>query len=190
MLNPLSNVDVHHLLSDLLPTETYSCNYLQSIPETITSIVLPNWLCNEVKYDEVDFSQYTNLESLQIGENSFTYTTKFDITGLSNLMSLKIGKNSFTRVKDLPDTGRYYSSRYFGVKNCAKLETIEIEQFSFFDYAGTFELSNLPLLNTLKIGSLDDDSGNFIMQDFAILGSCTFRVVIYRSSQSQIRYLG
>ena len=167
-------IDVHHLLSDLLPTESHSCSYLQSISDASSSIILPNWLCNEAEYEEFDASRFTNLESLQIGDNSFTYTTKFEINELSKLVSLKIGKNSFTRVKSAPDVAAFFTSRYFYVTNCEKLESIEIDNYSFSDYAGVFELSNLPLLHSLQIGFVETRSSNFIKQNLNIQSNARF----------------
>lgn len=162
-------IDVHHLLSDLLPTESHSCSYLQSISDASSSIILPNWLCNEVEYEEFDASRFTNLESLQIGDNSFTYTTKFEIIGSNKLVNLKVGRDSFTRVKDEPSISILFSGRYFSVMNCERLESIEIGEYSFHDYGDEFQLSNLPLLHTLQIGIVEMRSSNFVSANFEVI---------------------
>ena len=167
-------IDVHHLLSDLLPTESHSCSYLQSISDASSSIILPNWLCNEVEYEEFDASRFTNLESLQIGDNSFTYTTKFEIIGSNKLVSLKVGRDSFTRVKDEPSVSILFYGRYFSVINCEKLESIEIGEYSFHDYGDEFQLSNLPLLHSLQIGFVETRSSNFIKQNLNIQSNARF----------------
>ena len=162
-------LDVHHLLTDLLPTESHSCSYLQSISDSSSSIILPNWLCNEVEYEEFDFSPFANVESLQIGDNSFTYTTKFDIINANKLVSLKVGKNSFTRVKNDPDVSILFIGRYFSIINCEQLESIEIGEYSFYDYHDEFRLSNLPLLETVQIGNVEADSSNFLSASFEVM---------------------
>ena len=44
----------------------------------------------------------------------------------------------------------------FHIKNCESLISIDIDAFSFSDYSGEFELSNLPLLQSIKIGRIGD----------------------------------
>ena len=91
---------------------------------------------------------------------------------------MKIGKNSFTLV-DLSDyyedhhmaiNDAYNTYRSFHILNCELLESIEIGQFSFFDYAGQFELSNLPSLQFIDIGLNDGHSFNFCRSSFVIRG--------------------
>ena len=54
--------------------------------------------------------------------------------------------------------------------NCDELKSIEIEPFSFCDYGGGFELKNLPILSTIKIGEIGSDSYNFFYSSFEIKG--------------------
>ena len=61
-------------------------------------------------------------------------------------------------------------SKSFHILNCASLESIEIGEFSFADFGGEFELSNLPSLQLLKIGVIGHDSYNFIRSTFVIRG--------------------
>ena len=107
---------------------------------------------------------------MEIGSNSFGFVETFIIDGMKNLTTLKIGSYSFTESKYAEDN-RVYKS--FHVKNCESLLSIEIEDDSFSDYAGEFELVNLPSLQMLIIGnysSLDYDSFNFYYSSFVIRG--------------------
>ena len=113
------------------------------------------------------FSQYNLLEELVIGDDCFRLMGKFMIDGLNELKSLKIGINSFTKSKN--NFGDDIS-RSFSVLNCIELESIEIGSFSFCDYAGRFELKNLPKLSTIKIGEIGRDSSNFYYSSFVIKG--------------------
>ena len=96
------------------------------------------------------------------------------------MKSLKIGKNSFTKKKngwaDDP-------SRSFSILNCIELESIEIGHHSFSDYAGEFELKNLPKLLTIKIGEIGSDSYNFICSSFVIKGIIDMILLMNRSSK-------
>ena len=63
-------------------------------------------------------------------------------------------------------------NRSFSILNCVELKSIEIGEFSFIDYAGGFELKNLPKLSIIKIGEIGrlDDSFNFCYSSFVIKG--------------------
>ena len=101
-----------------------------------------------------------------IGNDSFYSVDEFVINGLSHLKSVKIGMNSFTR-KNNP-------ARSFHILNCEKLESINIDRFSFSDYSGEFELKNLPSLMSLNIGRLNSKSYNFYRSSFIVKGNQVF----------------
>ena len=124
-----------------------------------------------------DFSQFTLLEELIIGDDCFSNVGTFNIDGLNHLKLVKIGKNSFTKTKYKCD-----SSRSFHILNCDELESIEIGEYSFSDYGGEFELKNLPKLSTIKIGDIDNDSYNFYSSSFVIKGTTVIDIAFYRSS--------
>ena len=100
------------------------------------------------------------------------------MNGFHCLKQVKIGKNSFTLV-DSSDYNEDYDKairdarntyRSFHILNCELLESVEIGQCSFFDYAGQFELSNLPSLQFIDIGLNDGHSFNFCRSSFVIRG--------------------
>ena len=61
-------------------------------------------------------------------------------------------------------------NRSFHILNCNELKSIEIGLFSFSDYCGSFELINLPKLESIKIGEIGNDSSNFFSSSFVIKG--------------------
>ena len=128
---------------------------------------MPDWLCNEVNYTTFDFSRFANLEHLEIGSESFGFVETFILDGFNNMTTLKIGSYSFTESKYAEDN-RIYKS--FHVKNCESLLSIEIADDSFSDYAGEFELVNLPSLRTISIGSYYVFSYNFYHSSFVVRG--------------------
>ena len=92
--------------------------------------------------------QLSNLDSfrsLNLGNEMFNLVSTFKIDGLTSLTSLSIGSNSFTSVKN-------------GFGN----------EYSFSDYGGEFELSNLPELQSLVIGNINSNSYNFYSTPFDI----------------------
>ena len=118
-------------------------------------------------YSFFDFSKYVALETLIIGNDCFGQTASFTIDGLNQLKSLKIGKNSFTQHKNWNSCNE---ERSFHILNCESLESIEIGKYSFSDFAGDFELKNLPSLQSIQIGVIGKSSWNFNSSSFVIRG--------------------
>ena len=138
-----------------------------SFDTSITSIILPNYSCNDNNYTIFGLSRFTHLESIQIGDYSFESVLTFQIDGLNRLRSLKIGMNSFTQKKNNYGNDE---SKSFHILNCESLESIQIGECSFSDYAGDFELKNLPQLQSIHIGSIGYKSYNFCNSLFVIRG--------------------
>ena len=134
---------------------------------SITSIVLPDWTCNDVDYRAFDFSRFTQVESIEIGDDCFGSVQTFKIDGLNRLKMIKIGNNSFTYKKYWYGND---SSKSFHILNCESLESIQIGKYSFGDFGGEFELKNLPQLQSIQIGSIGSDSWNFCNSLFVIRG--------------------
>ena len=124
----------------------------------IDNCVLADW----------DVSLLYNLESIEVGDDSFRSVKTFKIDGLNRLKTLKIGFDSFTQ--------KYYytgdESKSFHILNCESLESIEIDRYSFSDFAGDFELKNLPQLQSIQIGDVHNDSFNFRDASFEIHSIC------------------
>ena len=123
----------------------------------INNCVLCNW----------DVSWFLNLESIEIGNECFGSVQTFRIDGLNQLKTIKIGKNSFTQEKDNYGNN---SKKSFHILNCESLESIEIGEYSFSDFAGDFELKNLPQLQFIKFGNYGYDCYNFYNSSFVISG--------------------
>ena len=157
----------------------YGIDYIESLDSNITSLILPNWSCNDVNYTIFDISRFTLLESLEIGNDSFGSIESFLINDLPKLRSLKIGSNSFTKLKHLewnndddriPLMGALNESKSFHILNCESLESIEIGDYSFLDFGGEFELSNLKSLRSIKIEFENKRGTSFVWSSFIIRG--------------------
>ena len=142
-------------------TVFYSCDYIESIESSATSIHLPNRTCNELNYNTFNFSRFNLLEELEIGDYSFINVNEFVISGMNHLKSLIIGISSFTS---------YNNQSIFQILNCIELESIEIGEHSFEAYEGSFELFNLPNLSSIKIGKIGSWSSSFMHSSFIIKG--------------------
>ena len=117
--------------------------------------MIGNGVCNDVT--ELDLSKYPLLRNVTIGDECFMNVNVFNITGLSELESVEIGENSFTRHKN--DYGNN-PDRHFHLKNCPKLKSLKMGRYSFSDYK-VIEIENVNALEVIEIGDLNERSSNF-----------------------------
>ena len=129
----------------------------------MTTIVVGNGAFEQAS----SFSVFSlgSLESFEIGDNCFKTITSFVLYRIPNLVTLKIGQTSFTPISS---SGMSDTSTTFTIKECDKLESIEIGAMSFTDYAGSFQIATLPSLKRLIIGSTSTTSNNFKYGSFYI----------------------
>ena len=136
----------------------------------VTDLVISSNCCNEL--NALDLNKFEWLRSIEIGDDCFGSVQTFKIEGLKRLKSVKIGKNSFTQVKranwDLRKANN--QSRSFHILDCESLESIQIGEYSFCDFGGEFELSNLKSLKSIQIGTIRSGSYNFYWSSFVIRG--------------------
>ena len=129
---------------------------------------MPDNTCNDAEYTIFDFSRFTQVESIEIGNDCFGSVKTFKIDGLNRLKTLAIGDNSFTQKKNSYGNDE---SKSFHILNCESLESIQIGEYSFSDFAGDFELKNLPQLQSIQIGTIGKYySCNFCYSSFVIRG--------------------
>ena len=54
--------------------------------------------------------------------------------------------------------------------NCESLKSIQIGRYGFNDFGDEFELKNLPQLQSIQIGTMNNESSNFQNSSFMIRG--------------------
>ena len=54
--------------------------------------------CNENTFTNLDFSRFSDLQSIEVGDNSLMYVKNVKIDGLSKLEKVNISQNSFYRI--------------------------------------------------------------------------------------------
>ena len=131
-----------------------------------------------------------NLRTLTIGNESFKQTNSFSISTLPSLETVEIGDNCFGAIANniyinsLPELTSLKIGRYsfydktsdnrvnctFQVFNCSQLFSIEIGEYSFGKYEGELKLLSLPALQNLTIGSIENESNNFMYSPKLYLG--------------------
>ena len=113
--------------------------------------------CNEECFTTLDLSFFFNLKVFEVGDDCFAFVEEVKLIELKHLERVMIGKNCFRKneFRDGPDP-----NRHFYVKNCEKLRELKIDGFSFDDYF-VCEIENVPSLEVIEMGELNEVSGNF-----------------------------
>lgn len=133
---------------------------------------------------------FPSLRTLTIGNESFKQATSFSISTLLSLETIEIGDNCFKSIANniyinsFPELVSLKIGRYsfydessdnkvnctFQVYNCSQLLSIEIGEYSFGKYEGELRLLTLSALQNLTIGSIENESNNFMYSPKLSLG--------------------
>ena len=152
----------------------------------VTDLTISSNCYNDL--NALDLNRFEWLRSIEIGNDCFESVQTFKIDGLNQLKSIKIGRNSFTQHKS---SWVMDESKSLHILNCKSLKSIQIGEHSFSDFAGEFELKNLPQLQSIQIGTVGSyGSYNFCYSSFVIRGiDVILNIVMIRSSKSTIHYI-
>ena len=125
----------------------------------VEALSVSNGCCNEEGLTELDLRGFVNLRELKVGNKCFEYVDEVKLIGLSELESVCIGMNSFTKFKR---TWNITSdpNRHFYLRNCPKLKSLKIGEYSFSDYT-VCEIENVDALEVIEMGDVDEWSRNF-----------------------------
>ena len=128
-----------------------------SVNSDIEVLIVDFCVCNDESCTALDLSSYVSLRVFEVGDDCFEYVNEVKLIGLNRLRSVVIGQNSFTKEKN------WYGndpSRHFYLKNCERLRELKIGYYSFSDYS-VCEIENVPSLEVIEMGELDEGSCNF-----------------------------
>ena len=129
-----------------------------SISKDMTELAMPSNRCNSRRIKTVDLSLFSQLKSIEIGNECFMYVEEVKLIGLNQLEKVVIGKNSFTKKKN--SWPSYDASRRFYLKNCERLREMKMGCWSFNDYS-VCEIENVPSLEVIEMGKVNGHSGIF-----------------------------
>ena len=124
-------------------------------------------LLRELKIGNHSFEEYSaceienvpSLKVIEVGDDCFANVGEVKLIGMDQLESVVIGKNGFTRENS--DWPEYNPNRHFYLKNCERLRELKIGGYSFSDYS-VCEIENLPSLEVIEMGELNEFSYNFL----------------------------
>ena len=133
-----------------------SVNQFLSLSTDVTEIVVDDGL-NEPDFTGFDLSGFSKLKRLEIGNDCFAYVEEVKLIGLKQLESVEIGENSFT--KNERGDG-YDPDGHFYLKDCPKLKSLKMGRFSFNDYT-LCVIEDMDALEVIEMGGLNQYSYNF-----------------------------
>ena len=102
----------------------------------------------------------------------YSKVSRFTLNGLKSLTTLSVGSNSFTQKRNWYGNDK---SKSFHILNCESLESIQIGEWSFSDFAGEFELKNLPRLQSIHFGYIRNYDSLSFCRDPRDFSSYNFR---------------
>ena len=138
---------------------------MNSIPLSIEDLTFEDYSQLDSSVLTFSLSPFSHLKSLIVGDDSFGSSIVFVADGLNELISVHIGMNSFTRSRH----SRAERNREFHLRNCESLRELVIGRYSFSDY-GVFDLTNLPQLRTISIGTLQSSYNFYYAYNVHLIG--------------------
>ena len=129
----------------------------QLLHNHIQELIVENNSCNGPEWTALDLSLMSNLRVLEVSDECFKNVKEVKLIDLSKLERVVIGEKCFMKKKNWLD---YNPNRHFYMKNCERLKELNIGCESFSDYA-VCEIENVPSLEVIEMGYLNEDSYNF-----------------------------
>ena len=129
----------------------------QLLHNRIEELIVQDKSCNGREWSALDLSLMPSLRVLEVGDDCFQYVEEVKLIGLSQLERVVIGKECFTTAKNWYG---YDPSHRFYLKNCPHIRELKMGCDSFSDYS-VCEIENVPSLEVIEMGELDDGSSNF-----------------------------
>ena len=139
---------------------------LNALDSTVESIILCG--CNDESFTVLNLTRFVNLKEFEVGTVSLSYVNEVHLIGLSKLERVVIGENSFTKKKN--DYGRD-PDRHFYLKDCERVRELKMGRYSFSDYS-VIEIENVPSLEVIEMGELNEVSWNFYYASLELKSDC------------------
>ena len=139
-------------------------------------IVIASNCCNDSELNVLDLSRFVNLRELNVGDECFEYVKEVKQITLGQLESVVIGKMCFANNDDYDDDSDDDDddddlSRRFYLKNCERVRELKIGCYSFSDYT-VCEIENVPSLEVIEMGELNEDSWSFHTASLELKSDC------------------
>ena len=116
----------------------------------IEELVVGDNCCNGEEWKELDCTLFPIVKEVRIGDESLMNVSELKMIRMNELERAVIGENSFTKNKN--SAGKDPARRFY-LKDCPKMKTIVIGQYSFSDYS-VCEIENVGALEIIEIDGL------------------------------------
>ena len=136
------------ILKPPLTVTVTNWNQFNTLNTTVTEITVANNSMNDASLTVLDLSRFRRLKKIMIGDECFMHVDELRLIGLSELKSVEIGMYSFTKHKSNYGND---PNRHFYLKNCPKLKSLKIGDYSFSDYS-VIEIENVNVLEVIEMG--------------------------------------
>ena len=140
----------------------------ECVDERVSELVIGSKCCNEVQVKEVDLGRFVSLKVFEVGDECFENVEEVKLIGMNRLERVVIGKNCFTKKKN--DDGND-PNRHFYLKNCERVRELKMGRYSFSDYS-VCEIENVPSLEVIEMGELNEKSCNFRCASVELKSDC------------------
>ena len=142
----------------------------QLLHNRIEELIVSNGCCNGREWSAFDLSVLMCLRELTVGDHCFQSVNEVRITDLHRLERVVIGKKCYVLENASLSTSDSSYCRFY-LKNCEKLKELKIGRYSFCDYT-VCKIENLPSLEVIEVGDLNEASWNFKCGSLLIKGDC------------------
>ena len=146
----------------------HSIDEFMSIDSSVEVLIVDNNVCNDKCLTELDLSSFSSMKVFEVGDYSFSFVNEVKLIGLNQLERVEIGRNSFTKKKNNYGND---PNRHFYLKNCKRVRELKIGRCSFSDYS-VCEIENVPSLEVIEMGELNEWSNNFYYASLELKSDC------------------
>ena len=136
----------------------------------IEELVVDVQCCNGEEWRVLDLGVMRSLKAVYVCDDCFRNVEEVRMTGMRELESVRIGERSFTRRKN--DFGNN-PDRRFCVKDCPSLRELSIGCHSFSDYS-VMEMESVDGLERIDVGEVNSNSYNFYYASLELKSATLF----------------
>ena len=177
-----TNLFIHFSYGLIPETLVTNCEEYYNVDPSTQILHIASNACNDDKLTTFTTERLSELIYLEIESWNFKTVNTFDVRNNHNLEYVNIKGSSFVvRTSQYDSEFDNDASASFRIENCEKLRSVEIGGYCFASYGGVFELNNLPLLESITIGSRTGYAINFYSSSFVIRGIQSIELIKDRS---------
>ena len=140
----------------------------QLLHSHIEELIVESNSRNGIEWRALDLGFISHLRLFKVGDECFENVDEVKLIGLSKLERVVIEMNSFTKRKNSCGND---STRHFYLRNCERLRELKIGRYSFSDYS-VCEIENVPSLEVIEMGELNEESYNFYCASLELKSDC------------------